>query len=181
MEAIIRNLDYDALESIWKLTFPDDDIEEFMLSFDYTDEEDYLKEIRDVLIDEIKDREYRRQKEQEAHTEALMNMEPQPEIKQKKQMRRKSKKFIEAIKSQHQKRQQRINKLHEIYNNQRDKEEGFYEWLRNKDAPADDENIQAFLDSIHLDSVIDFSTLNRNEREKVFETMKADLRRYSVL
>ena len=139
MEAIIRNLDYDALESIWKLTFPDDDIEDFMLSFDYTDEEDYLKEIRDVLIDEIKDREYRRQKEQEAHTEALMNMEPQPEIKQKKQMRRKGKKFIEAIKSQHQKRQQRINKLHEIYNNQRDKEEGFYEWLRNKDAPADDE------------------------------------------
>ena len=120
MEAIIRNLDYDALESIWKLTFPDesiwkltfpdDDIEEFMLSFDYTDEEDYLKEIRDVLIDEIKDREYRRQKEQDEHTEALMNMEPQPEIKQKKQMRRKGKKFIEAIKSQHQKRQQRIKR-----------------------------------------------------------------------
>ena len=40
MEAIIRNLDYDALESIWKLTFPDEDIEDFMLSFDHTDEED---------------------------------------------------------------------------------------------------------------------------------------------
>ena len=89
MEAIIRNLDYDALESIWKLTFPDDDIEEFMLSFDYTDEEDLLNEIRDVLIDEIKYSEYTRQKEQEAHTEALMNMEPQPEIKQKKSKRNK--------------------------------------------------------------------------------------------
>ena len=156
MEQIIRNLDYKGLESMWKVTFPNDSIDDFMTSFDYTDEEDYLKEIREVLIDEIKDREDMRRREQEAHTEALMNMEPQPEIKQKKQMRRKGKKFIEAIKSQHQKRQQRINKLHEIYNNQRDKEEGFYEWLRNKDAPADEENIQAFLDSIHLDSVMHF-------------------------
>ena len=194
MEEIIRNLDYKGLESIWKVTFPNESIDDFMLSFDYTDEEDYLKEIRQVLIDEIQDREVMRQTEQKEHIESLMNMEvepfdeekaqrkehmkalfdmePQPEIKTHQQRRRKGKKFIEAIKTQHQKRQQRINKLHEVYNKQRDKDEDFYEWLRNKDAPADDENIQAFLDSIHLDSVIDFSTLNRNEREKVFETMK---------
>ena len=162
MEEIIRNLDYKGLESMWKVTFPNESIDDFMLSFDYTDEEDYLKEIREVLIDEIKDREYMRQKEQKEHIESLMNMEvepfdeekaqrkeqlkehvkalfdmePQPEIKTHQQRRRKGKKFIEAIKTQHQKRQQRINKLHDVYNKQRDKEEDFYEWLRNKDAPA---------------------------------------------
>ena len=173
MEEVINKLDYNGLVPIWNVTFPGWPIEEYIDTLSYDNQDDILEDIRSLLIDEIKNNERKRQKEQDEHVESLMNMEPQPEIKQKKQMRRKGKKFIEAIKSQHQKRQQRINKLHEIYNNQRDKEEGFYEWLRNKDAPADDENIKAFLDSIHLDSVIDFSTLNRNEREKVFETMKA--------
>ena len=64
MEEIIRNLDYKGLESMWKVTFPNESIDDFMLSFDYTDEEDYLKEIRQVLIDEIQDREVMRQTEQ---------------------------------------------------------------------------------------------------------------------
>ena len=67
MEQIIRNLDYKGLESMWKVTFPNDSIDDFMTSFDYTDEEDYLKEIREVLIDEIKDREDMRRKEQDEH------------------------------------------------------------------------------------------------------------------
>ena len=108
MEEIIRNLDYKGLESMWKVTFPNDSIDDFIMSFDHTDEEDLLNEVRKVLIDEIKDREDMRRKEQDEHVESLMNMEPQPEIKQKKQMRRKGKKFIEAIKAQHQRRQQRI-------------------------------------------------------------------------
>ena len=119
MEEIIRNLDYKGLESMWKVTFPDDDIQEFKSSFNYTDEEDYLKEIREVLIDEIKDREDMRRKEQDEHVESLMNMEPQPEIRTHQQRRRKGKKFIEAIKAQHQKRQQRIHELHDIYNKQK--------------------------------------------------------------
>ena len=173
MEEVINKLDYNGLVPIWNVTFPGWSIEEYIDTLSYDNQGDILEDIRSLLIDEIKNNERKRQKEQDEHVESLMNMEPQPEIKQKKQMRRKGKKFIEAIKAQHQRRQQRIHELHEIYNNQRDKEEGFYEWLRNKDAPADDENIKAFLDSIHLDSVIDFSTLNRNEREKVFEAMKA--------
>ena len=85
MEEIIRNLDYKGLESIWKVTFPDESIDDFMLSFDYTDEEDYLKEIRQVLIDEIKDREVMRQKEQKEHIESLMNMEVEPFDEEKAQ------------------------------------------------------------------------------------------------
>ena len=84
-----------------------------MLSSDYIDEEDLLNEVRDVLIDEIKYREYTRQKEQDEHAESLMNIEPQPEITQEKQRRRKGKKFTEAIQSQHQKIQQRINERRE--------------------------------------------------------------------
>ena len=173
MEEVINKLDYNGLVPIWNVTFPGWSIEEYIDTLSYDNQDDVLEDIRSLLIDEIKNNERKRQKENEEFVESLMNMEPQPEIKQKKQMRRKGKKFIEAIKAQHQKRQQRIHELHDIYNKQRDKEEGFYEWLRNKDTPADEENIQAFLDSIHLDSVIDFSTLNRNEREKVFEAMKA--------
>ena len=91
MEEIIRNLDYKGLESMWKVTFPDESIDDFMLSFDYTDEEDYLKEIRQVLIDEIQDREVMRQTEQKEHIESLMNMEVEPFDEEKAQRKEHSK------------------------------------------------------------------------------------------
>ena len=116
MEEVINKLDYNGLVPIWNVTFPGWSIEEYIDTLSYDNQDDILEDIRSLLIDEIKNNERKRQKEQDEHVESLMNMEPQPEIKQKKQMRRKGKKFIEAIKSQHQKRQQRINKLHEIYN-----------------------------------------------------------------
>ena len=56
-----------------------------------------------------------------------------------------------------------------------DNDESFYEWLRNKDAPADEGKINAFIDSIQINSVIDFHKLNRNDREKAFDGMKERL------
>ena len=84
MEEIIRNLDYKGLESMWKVTFPNDSIDDFIMSFDHTDEEDLLNEVRKVLIKEINYREYMRRKEQDEHVESLMNMEPQPMAKKQR-------------------------------------------------------------------------------------------------
>ena len=47
-------------------------------------------------------------------------------------------------------------------------DESFFEWLRNKESPADENKINEFLDSIALESIIDFQKLNRNDREKAF-------------
>ena len=47
-------------------------------------------------------------------------------------------------------------------------DESFFEWLRNKESPANEKKINEFLDSIALESIIDFQKLNRNDREKAF-------------
>ena len=183
MEEVINKLDYNGLVPIWNVTFPGWSIEDYVVTLSYDNQDDILEDIRSLLIDEIKNNERKRQKENEEFVESLMAMDPQPMIKPNKQPRRRKQipdSLAQAIKEQHKRRQKRITELRELYDNiypentyVENNDESFYEWLRNKDAPADDDRINTFLDSIQINSVIDFQKLNRNDRDKVFERMKS--------
>ena len=180
MEAVINNLDYDALVPIWKNTFPNLSIDEYIDTLEYTDRDEILDDVRSLIIEELRRLERLRQKDNEDHIQALMEMEPLPLITHESHRRRKGKKFIDDIRKEYERRQQRMSELKQTYYDLHPEDEfidsndeSFHEWLRNKDAPSNDETIREFMDSIQLGSVIDFQKLNRNDRTRVFEQMKA--------
>ena len=193
MEAVINNLDYDALKPIWSTTFPNLSIDEYIDTLEYTDRDEILDDVRSLIIEELRRLERLerlRQKDNDDHTvagneiedhiQALMEMEPLPLITHESHRRRKGKKFIDDIRKEYERRQQRMSELKQTYYDLHPEDEfidsndeSFHEWLRNKDAPSNDETIREFMDSIQLGSVIDFQKLNRNDRTRVFEQMKA--------
>ena len=180
MEAVINNLDYDALKPIWKTTFPNLSIDEYIDTLEYTDRDEILDDVRSLIIEELGRLERLRQKDNEDHIQALMEMEPLPLITHESHRRRKGKKFIDDIRKEYERRQQRMSELKQTYYDLHPEDEfidcndeSFHEWLRNKDAPSNDETIREFMDSIQLGSVIDFQKLNKNDRSRVFEQMKA--------
>ena len=184
MESIINNLDFNGLESLWNATFTDYNFMNYIDTLDYTTEEEIMNDVREVLKEEINRREEQRRKENEKFIETLMSIEEQPLIEQPRQEKRRkhiNEDLTKAIKEQYEKRQKRIEELRGTYDNLYpdatfvDNEEGFYEWLRNKDAPADDTKVDEFINSIELNSVIDFQKLSRNDRSKAFERMKQKL------
>lgn len=188
MQNIIDNLDIDGLESLWNATFTDPNEKFDKILYDLFDggietEEGLIKEMKEILTDEINYREDKRKKENDEFMESLMNIEDQPLISQPKQPKRRkhiNEDLAQAIKEQHTKRQQHIDELHQRYDNLYPdasfvEPEGFYEWLRSKNAPADDDKVDEFINSIRLNSVIDFQQLSRNDRAKAFERMKAKL------
>ena len=188
MESIINNLDVDGLESLWNATFTNEG-EDFNTTVDelfdggIETEEELINEMKSLLLDEINYRENERKKEQDEFMKSLMSIEEQPLISQPKQEKRRkhiNEDLSIAIKEQYQKRQKKIDELQQRYDNLYPdasfvEPEGFYEWLRNKDAPADDAKVEEFIDSIQLNSVIDFQQLSRNDRSKAFERMKEKL------
>ena len=196
MENIINNLDEAGLEKLWNATFTDKG-EDYDTTLDdlfdggIETEEGLINEMKNILLDEINYREYERKKEQDEFIESLMSIEDQPLIKppkQKKEIPHKDKdlrsiepeKFAELISKEYEKRQKKIEELQQRYDNLYPdasfvEPEGFYEWLRSKNAPADDDKVNEFIDSIRLNSVIDFQQLSRNDRAEAFERMKAKL------
>ena len=109
MEAIINNLDYKALVPIWETTFPNKSIVEYIDTLEYTDGDEILYEIRSLIIEELRRLERLRQKENEDHIQALMEMEPLPLITHESHRRRKGKKFIDDIRKEYERRQQRMS------------------------------------------------------------------------
>ena len=202
MENIINNLDEAGLEKLWNATFTDkgedyDTILDDLFDGGIETEEGLINEMKNILLDEINYREYERKKEQDEFIESLMSIEDQPLIKppkQKKEIPHKDKdlrsiepeKFAELISKEYEKRQKKIEELHQRYDNLYPdasfvEPEGFYEWLRSKNAPADDDKVNEFIDSIRLNSVIDFQQLSRNDRAEAFERMKAKLEEVRVI
>ena len=113
MEEVINKLDYNGLVPIWNVTFPDWSINDYVDTLSYDNQDDVLEDIRSLLIDEIKNNETKRQKENEEFVESLMAMDPQPMIKPNKQPRRRKQtptSLAQAIKEQHKRRQKRIKK-----------------------------------------------------------------------
>ena len=111
-----EKLDCNSLLSIWKVTYPDWPIDEYIDGIKElcTNSEGLLSDIRDLLFDEISRRNRIRQRETEQFIESLMNIEPQPLIIPPKHPRRpilNSEELAEAIKDQYGRRQQRINEL----------------------------------------------------------------------
>ena len=204
-ENIINNLDVAGLEKLWNATFTNkgedfDTTLDYLFDGGIETEEGLINEMKNLLLNEINYREnerkkeqdefmksnYReneRKKEQDEFMKSLMSIEEQPLISQPKQEKRRkhiNEDLSIAIKEQYQKRQKKIDELQQRYDNLYPdasfvEPEGFYEWLRNKDAPADDAKVEEFIDSIQLNSVIDFQQLSRNDRSKAFERMKEKL------
>ena len=201
MEGIINNLDVAGLESLWNATFtdPEDKFNKVIEDNGYE-----ISEMKQILVDEITTREDRvrrvpkrpkkddefmeslmgmeyqpliQHKQKDEFMESLMGMEDQPLIRFKQPRRRKHipEALSLAIKEQHSKRQKHIDQLHAAYENSNAGKEDFYEWLRNKNAPSDDARVDAFIDSIDVNTVIDFQQLNKSDREKAFERMKTKL------
>ena len=188
MDLIIDNMDFPQLESLWKATFPDYSIDDYIDTLNYETEVEIMDDIKELLKEEINRREEERRKENEKFIESLMGMEKQPLIqqpKQKKEIPRRDiepEKFAELIGKQYEKRQKRIEELKDVYDELypgdrfvEGGDETFFEWLRNKDAPANDEKINEFIDLIEINSVIDLQKLNRDERDKAFDRMKQKL------
>ena len=188
MDSIINNMNFAQLESLWKATFTDYSIDDYIDTLDYDTEEEIVDDIKELLKEEINHREEERRKENEKFIESLMGMEEQPLIqqpRQKKEIPRRDiepEKFAELIGKQFEKRQKRIEELKDVYDELypgdrfvEGGDETFFEWLRNKDAPANDEKINEFIDSIEINSVIDLQKLNRDERDKAFDRMKQKL------
>ena len=120
MEEVINKLDYNGLVPIWNVTFPGWSIEDYVVTLSYDNQDDILEDIRSLLIDEIRNNERKRQKENEEFVESLMGMEPQPLIEQPKQQRRRKQipaSLAQAIKEQHKRRQKRIEEMRELYEN----------------------------------------------------------------
>ena len=100
----------------------------------------------------------RRQRRREANEfwGSMTSMKEQELITQPRQQKHIiHEQLIKAIKDEHNGRQQRTNELKHMYYQRypelgfiEDHDESFYEWLRNKDVPADDNKIREFLDSI---------------------------------
>ena len=67
MEAVINNLDYDALKPIWKTTFPNLSIDEYIDTLEYTDRDEILDDVRSLIIEELRRLERLRQKDNEDH------------------------------------------------------------------------------------------------------------------
>ena len=176
------------IHSRLRTTFIDYKIDEYIDTLTSENEDEIIDDIRDVLKAEINRREDHRRRENEQFVESLMGMEEQPLIEQPKQEkvipRRdiEPEKFAELIGKAYEKRQKRVEELKDVYDNLypgdrfvEGGDESFFEWLRNKDAPSDDKKINEFIDSIEVNSVIDFQKLSRNDREKAFDRMKQKL------
>ena len=115
-------------------------------------------------------------REGEEFVESLMNMEEQPLIQPRRPLRRRDPEFSSEIHQRFKERNKRVEHLRDVYNDIRaPSQDDFYEWLRNKDAPADQAKINKFLESIKFDSVIEFDKLNKNDRQRVFPLMKEKL------
>ena len=137
----------------------------------YDEEQRQLDQFRQEIEQQQRDRQV-----QEPEITAIMNVPASPSKVQvpheERQQRRDSR--LRELEELSRKRQARIDKLKNIYN-QTDKSKEFVEWLRNKDAPANEEHIHKFIDSIGEDTIIDFTTLNKNDRAKAFPLIKEKL------
>lgn len=182
---VFKNLDTKGLVVLWDLLFPEYSIIDFIEHLDFFNVEDHLTEIVEAIIEEL---EYRNLGTQRGDMKVFTFTYTVPKrgrgrkrkeeytfryYSPRKQLPSKRQQFTTDIKSQYKQRKQRMNKLREIYNKQTDKDEDFYDWVRNKCLKINNENINDFMESIKLNSVIDFSSLNRAEREKVFRQMKS--------
>ena len=211
MNTIIDNLDISGLEKLWNATFTDkeDEFNTFIENQGYETDEELMKEMKEILKDEIYTREknkppaqeveefyperrgfdedddemYKLEQEREEINKQIKELQEKEhqlneEINEEKDKR---KSMMEEIKKKYDDREKRISELYDVYNRKypdaefvEDKND-FYEWLRNKDAPANEETINEFIESIAPNSIIDFEKLNRNDRSEAFDRMKAKL------
>ena len=74
MDLIINNMDFPQLESLWKATFPDYSIDDYIDTLNYETEVEIMDDIKELLKVEINRREEERRKENEKFIESLMGM-----------------------------------------------------------------------------------------------------------
>ena len=163
MEQIINNLSIEGLRELWNATLklddgtihPDD-------TFDSVAERLPVAEIREILLE-------------------MIDM-PKPPAQPRNQPRVQHVDFAEAIKDKAAQRQSRVESLRRQYYEDtyadvtgNDNVDDFYSWLKKKNAPANRKNIDDFINSIDFDSVIDFTKLNKKERELAFDRIKDKL------
>ena len=170
MDSILSRLDINSLKQLYYATFPDESNRPLRGTATRRD-------IKRAIVEGIKRKESE-QRENDEFVENMMGIESQPIIQHKQPRRYKhiSEELSSAIKNKYNERQRKIQELHDFYLTMKNpSSRDFYEWLRKKDAPADREKIQRFIDSIGLNSVIDLGSLNRNERAEVFDALKQKL------